>query len=319
MTAMQVDHAVQQRRSLARYAVLSIVGAVCTIGLKTLAYALTGSVGLLSDALESVVNLAAAILALVVLIIAARPADDEHPFGHAKAEYFASGAEGALILAAAAMILLSAADRLVAPQPLTQPGLGMLVAVLASALNYVIARILLAAGRRHESITLVADAHHLMTDVWTTAGVLAGVAAVALTGWLWLDPVVAIAVGLNIVWTGWRLLRQSVDGLMDTSLPPDELAKIVSVLDAWRDRGLRYHALRTRRAGARRFMSVHILVPGAWTVQQGHDVMEQIERQVCERLPNLSVMTHMEPLEDPASWCDTGLDRPPDRARQPGA
>ena len=298
---MQINHAVQQRRSLARYAMLSIAGALCTIGLKTLAYALTGSVGLLSDALESVVNLAAAILALVVLIIAARPADDGHPYGHTKAEYFASGAEGMLILAAAAMILVSAADRLLTPQPLTQPGLGMLLAVLASVLNYVIARILLAAGRRHESITLVADARHLMTDVWTTAGVVAGVAAVALTGWLWLDAAVAIAVGLNIVWTGWRVLRQSVDGLMDTALPPDELAQIVRVLDTWRSRGLQYHALRTRSAGARRFMSVHILVPGAWTVQQGHDVMEQIERQVGECLPNLSVITHMEPLEEPTA------------------
>lgn len=298
------------QRSLARYAVLSIAGAVCTIGLKTWAYWLTGSVGMLSDALESVVNLAAAILALVVLIIAARPADEGHPFGHEKAEYFASGAEGVLILAASLMIIVSAVDRLLSPQPLAQYGVGMLIAVAASVVNYVIARILLRAGRRHGSITLEADARHLMTDVWTTAGVLAGVGAVMLTGWLWLDAAVAIAVAVNILWTGWRLLHQSVDGLMDAALPANEQDVIVQVLEACRAQGAQYHALRTRRAASRRFMTVHILVPGAWTVQQGHDLLERIEHDIRQRLDNIVIVTHLEPLEDPASWQDIGLERP---------
>lgn len=295
-----------RRASLAPYAVLSIAGAILAITLKAWAYHLTGSVGMLSDALESVVNLAAAVLALVILLIAARPADDSHPYGHDKAEYFASGAEGVLILVAAVLILIPAAGRLFDPQPLAQPGLGILFAVVASVINYGVARVLLKAGREHDSITLQADAQHLMSDVWTTAGVLVGIAVVSATGWLWLDPVVAIAVALSILWTGWRLLRQSIDGLMDTALPASEQQILREVLDSYHSQGVAYHALRTRRAASRRFVSVHVLVPGAWTVQQGHDVVEDIEQALCQRLEKLTVVTHMEPMEDPASY-ESGL------------
>lgn len=297
------------RRSLARYALLSIAGAILTIGLKGWAYQLTGSVGLLSDALESVINLVAAVLALVVLIIAARPADAGHPFGHEKAEYFASGAEGLLILVAAVLIIDSALPRLFDPQPLDQAGLGIAISALASLVNYGIARVLAQAARRYESVTLAADARHLMTDVWTTAGVLAGVAAVALTGWHWLDPAIALAVALHIIWAGWHLVRDAIDGLMDKALPAEEQAALVQVLEGYCERDkVQYHALRTRRAASRRFVSVHILVPGAWSVQQGHDLLERIEADMRARLSGMTIVTHLEPLEDPVAWDDPGLD-----------
>lgn len=302
----------QNRTSLARYAWLSIGGALFTIGLKTAAWHLTGSVGLLSDALESVVNLVAAVLALIMLVIAARPADAGHPFGHEKAEYFASGAEGVLILIAAALIIVSAVERLLHLQPLEQTGLGIGLSVLASLVNYGIARVLAQAGKRYESVTLEADAQHLMTDVWTTAGVLAGVVAVTLTGWLWLDPLIALCVGLHIVRTGWRLLGGSVAGLMDTALPEQEQALIRQVLEGYRHEGVQYHALRTRRAASRRFVSVHILVPGAWSVQRGHDLLERIEADMRAQLGGMTVVTHLEPVEDPVAWDDPGLKDSPD-------
>lgn len=294
----------QTRPSLVRFAVLSIVGAILTIALKAGAYALTGSVGLLSDALESIVNLVAAILALIVLIIAAKPADEKHPYGHEKVEYFSSGAEGMLILLAALMIIVTAVDHLLNPTPLEQPGLGMGLAVLASIVNFVLARILLGAARRHDSITLEADAQHILSDVWTTGGVLVGVGIVMLTGWLWVDAVVAIGVGLHIIRTGWGLVKRSINGLMDAALADDEIAQITSVLDTYREQGVLYHALRTRRSGAQRFMSVHILVPGSWTVQKGHDLLEQIEQRIANVVSPIQIDSHLEPLEDPASWDD---------------
>lgn len=295
--------------SLKRFAWLSIAAALATIALKTAAWWLTGSVGLLSDALESGVNLAGALMALAMLTIAAQPPDDDHAFGHGKAEYFASGFEGFLILAAAVGIAVAAIDRLLHPQPLAQVGIGLVVSVLASLINLATARALLAAGREHRSITLEADAQHLMTDVWTSAGVLVGVGAVALTGWLWLDPLLALLVAANIVWTGWQLLHRSAAGLMDGALPAEQHAAVVTVLDRYRESGIDYHALRSRQAGARSFVTVHVLVPGAWSVQRGHDLLERIEADIRAALPQASVFTHLEPIEDPVSAHDIELDR----------
>ncbi|HMQ34633.1 MAG TPA: cation diffusion facilitator family transporter [Chloroflexaceae bacterium] len=298
------------RKSLTRFAWLSIGAAAATIGLKAAAYLITGSVGLLSDALESLVNLVAAVVALVVLTIAARPPDEDHAYGHDKAEYFSSGAEGALILIAAASIIYAAVGRLLDPQPIEQAGLGLAISVAASAINLVVARVLLQAGRHYHSITLEADAHHLMTDVWTSVGVVVGVAAVALTGWQRLDPIIAMIVAANIIWSGARILRRSALGLLDTALPGEDRAKVVAILAGYAEReGVQYHALRTRQAGARRFCSVHILVPGAWTVARGHMLLERIETDVRRALPNATVFTHLEPLEDPASFEDQSLDR----------
>ena len=309
-----------QRPSLARYAWLSLAVAAVIIVLKSWAYWVTGSVGLLSDALESLVNLAAAAVAVVVLVIVARPADEDHQYGHDKAEYFSSGLEGGLILVAAFAIAWAAIERLLHPQPLQHLGLGLGLSVIASILNFVIARILLSAGRRYDSITLEADGHHLMTDVWTSAGVLAGVGAVAVTGLHWLDPVVALLAAAKIVWTAVDLLKRSALGLMDTALPPDEQGEIKAVLDRYRAEGVEYHALRTRRAGARRFISLHVLVPGAWSVQRGHDLVERMEDEVRERLSNTTITTHMEPLEDPRSWGDATLapvETPQEKTTQP--
>lgn len=299
------------RLSLRRYAWLSIAAAVFTIALKAIAYLLTGSVGLLSDALESFVNLAGAFMALAMLTVAARPADEEHPYGHGKAEYFSSGVEGTLILVAAASIAVAAIRRLINPQPLEQVGLGLIVSLAASLINLGVALILLRAGRRYRSVTLEANAQHLLTDVWTSVGVLVGVGAVALTGWQWLDPVVALVVAANIVWSGTHIVRKSVLGLMDTALPAAEQAAIHQVLARQQQDGVHYHALRTRQAGARRFMSVHVLVPGVWTVHRGHQLLEQIEAEIRNEVPDITVFTHLEAIEDGTSWDDIALDRSP--------
>jgi cation diffusion facilitator family transporter len=295
--------------SLTRFAWLSIAAALVTIGLKLSAYLFTGSVGLLSDALESLVNLMAAIIALVMLTISARPPDEEHAYGHSKAEYFASGAEGTLILVAAVSIIVAAVGRLVEPQPLEQVGLGLTVSVIASLINLVTAQVLLRAGRRYNSITLEADARHLLTDVWTSVGVVLGIGAVALTGWQRLDPIIALLVAANIIWSGVSLVRRSALGLMDTALPTEEQAAIKQILDRYREQGVQFHALRTRSAAARRFVSVHVLVPGTWTVQQGHNLLEQIEADLRSQFEHITVFTHLEPLEDSVSWQDTTLDR----------
>lgn len=295
---------------LRRYAWLSIAAAVATIGLKTASYFLTGSVGLLSDALESVVNLVAAIIALAMLAVAARPADEEHLYGHGKAEYFASGVEGALILLAAATITLTAVRRLIAPQPLEEISVGLALSLSASIVNFAVARVLLRAGKRHRSITLEADARHLLTDVWTSVGVIVGIAAVALTGWQQLDAIVALLVAVNIIWAGAQLLRRSVLGLMDTAAPPDDQNAIRAILDRYaHEHGIQYHALRTRQAGARQFISVHVLVPGEWSVQHGHHLTEQIDADIRQAVPYVHVFVHLESLDDPASWHDMALDR----------
>ncbi len=296
---------------LRRFALLSIAAAVVTIGMKTVAWRLTGSVGLLSDALESLVNLVAAVITLFMLIVAARPPDEDHAYGHEKAEYFASGAEGALILLAAGGIAWTAVDRLLAPRPLAQVGWGVLVSTGASAVNFGVARVLLRAGKRHHSIALEADARHLMTDVWTTAGVLAAVGLVAFTGWIILDPIIALVVAAQIVWTGVHLLRRSAAGLLDTALAPREQAALREVLSRHEGPELQFHAVRTRQAAARRFISMHVLVPGGWTVRRGHELAERIESEVRAVIPNASVFTHLEAIEDPVSFQDQGLDRNP--------
>lgn len=291
------------------YALLSVATALVTITLKLLAWRLTGSVGLLSDAMESFVNLLAALVAFWALTVAKKPADPEHAFGHTKAEYLAAGFEGMAILAAAAAIAAAAIDRFFHLQPLTSIGAGLLVSVAASVLNGVVAFVLLRAGRRLDSITLRADAWHLLTDVWTSAGVLVGVALVWATGWLVLDPVVALLVAANIVWTGLKLLHETGHGLLDRALSEDDLKKIADVLDRFRPRGVEFHEVRTRAAGPRQFVQMHVLVPGDWTVQSGHDLLEQVEKELVAALPGASVITHLEPLEDPASWDDAGLGR----------
>jgi cation diffusion facilitator family transporter len=279
------------------------------MGLKAAAYFLTGSVGLFSDAVESLVNLVGALMALWMLTVAAREPDEDHAYGHTKAEYFSSGVEGSLILVAALSIGVAAIQRLLAPRPLEQVGVGLAVSVTASLANLVVARVLLRASRRSESVTLAANAHHLLTDVWTSAGVLAGVGAVALTGWQWLDPVVALVVAANIVWTGGRIVRASVLGLLDTALPVAERDAVRAAVEGHLPAGVQYHALRTRQSGARRFVSLHVLVPGAWTVQEGHGLLERLEREIRGVVPNVTVFTHLESLQDPSSWEDQTLDR----------
>lgn len=299
----------EERKRLTRFAWLSIATALITMGLKAGAYLLTGSVGLLSDALESSVNLVAATIALVSLWVAAQPPDEEHAYGHTKAEYFSSAVEGGLILVAALAILASAGERLLHPRPLQQLDVGLAISVLAALLNLVVARVLARAGSEYESATLTADAQHLMTDVWTSVGVVLAVGAVAMTGWQPLDPIIAIAVSLQIVRSGIRLVREAAQGLMDTALPETEQEQITEILEVHALDGVRYHALRTRRSGAWRFVSVHIQVPGAWSVQRGHSLLEEIERDIRETLPRVHVFTHLEPLEDPVSWEDIRLDR----------
>jgi cation diffusion facilitator family transporter len=291
------------------YILFSVATSVVTMALKFGAFFLTGSVGLLSDALESFVNLAAALIALVTLTYAHAGEDEEHNFGHAKAEFFSSGIEGALIFVAAGAIIWSAAPRLMEPRPLEQVGVGLALSVLAAGANLLCGWFLLKGAREHRSITLEADAHHLLTDVWTTAGVIAAVAVVHFTGWLVLDPLIAIAVALQILWTGWSLIRRSFDGLMDRAIPADELARVVAILEQVKAQGGDYHRLRTRASGKKSFIDVHVLVPGSMSVHDGHDLAHRLESEIEAALPHAEVLTHLEPLEDPRSWDDPG--KPP--------
>src|SRR5262252_9602724 len=290
------------------FALLSIGAAVVTIALKTGAWWITGSVGLLSDALEGSINLVGAIFALGMLSVAARPPDEDYAFGYSKGEYFSSGLEGALILVAAIAIAWTAIDRLVAPRALTQVGAGLVVSAAAGLVNLAVARSLLAGGRRYRSIALEADARHLMTDVWTSVGVIAGVAAVSVTGWQRLDPLIAMAVAAHILWAGHELVRRSFHGLLDRALPEAELNAMNAVLDRYRHRGMDFHAVRTRQAGARSFVTFHVLVPADWTVAQGHAVAHQIEEDIRGALPGASILTHVEPIGRLESYQDMELD-----------
>jgi cation diffusion facilitator family transporter len=296
------------RPSLTRFAWLSIAAALVTIGLKAAAYAITGSVGLLSDAIESVVNLVGGFMALAMLTIAARPADEDHAYGHGKAEYFSSGLEGGLILVAAVGIGVAAVRRLLTPQPLEALGVGLALSLVAALINLGVALGLLRVGRRHNSITLEANAHHLLTDVWTSVGVLLGVGLVALTQWMWLDSLVALGVAANIVWTGTRIMRRSILGLMDTALSAADMARVREVLSRYESTSVQFHAVRSRQSGARKFVSTHVLVPGNWTVQRGHELLDQIEAEIRLALQDAVVFTHLESLDDPASWDDETLD-----------
>ena len=297
------------RQSLTRYAWLSIAAALSTIALKSYAYWLTNSVGLLSDALESLINLVAAIFALIALTLAAKPADDDHAYGHDKIEYFSSGAEGVMILLAAISIAYSAWERIHNPQLIQQLDLGLTISFVATLINLIVARILIAAGKKHHSITLEADGRHLLTDVWTTVGIIAGIGTLAVLQWLdyegWeiLDPIIAILVAVNILYAGISLIRRSFAGLMDGSLNKDELETIKKVLDDFvQQYGIEYHALRTRYSGSQRFLSVHILVPGDWTVQKGHDLLELVEDKLRNQFDRIDIDTHLEPVEDIVSW-----------------
>lgn len=293
---------------LRRYAWLAIGTAVLTVLLKAGAWAVTGSVGLLSDAAESLVNLVAAIVALVSLTIAARPADEDHHFGHSKAEYFSAALEGIMVFAAAASIIYLGVQRLLEPRPLEALGAGLAISLVAAVLNGVVGRILIRVGTRHGSITLRADGRHLMTDVYTSVGVVVGLGLVWATGWLWLDPVIAILVGVNILVTGYRLISESTAGLMDASLSPEDNARIQGILDAHAEPGrIEFHAVRTRASGARQFMEMHMLVPGDWSVRQGHDAMEDLIDEIVAEFPAMRVTGHLEPVSDPRSYEDMAL------------
>ncbi|MEA5485331.1 MULTISPECIES: cation diffusion facilitator family transporter [Pseudanabaena] len=296
-----------QNKSARYYGFLSIGAALLTIALKLGAYLLTNSVGFLSDSLESGVNLVAAIGAVWALTYAAKPPDEEHTFGHSKAEYFSSGFEGALILVAAVSIAIAAIPRLLNPQPLEQLSFGLVLSVVASAINGITALILLQAGKRLRSITLRADAHHLLTDVWTSVGVILGLLLVSVTGWLILDPLIALLVAANIVWTGVKLIQESGSALLDASIPLEERQMIDKILSHYDRHQVQFHAIRTRMAGTKKFVSFHILVSGNWSIQQGHDLCEEVETAISKALPHVNVFTHLEPLEDPKSWTDQDL------------
>ncbi|MGO1541327.1 MAG: cation diffusion facilitator family transporter [Luteimonas sp.] len=296
------------RPDLTKYAWLAIGTAVLTVLLKGSAWAITGSVGLLSDAAESMVNLVAAIVALVSLTIAARPADDNHHFGHSKAEYFSAALEGIMVFVAAASIIYLGIERLLNPRPLESLGVGLAISMVAAVLNGVVGRILIGVGTRHRSITLRADGRHLMTDVYTSVGVVIGLGLAWLTGWNWMDPVVAILVGVNILVTGYRLISESTAGLMDVSLSPEDNARIQAILDAHTEKDrIEFHAVRTRESGARQFMEMHMLVPGEWSVQRGHDVMEDLVDEIVAQFPAMRVTGHLEPIADPRSYEDMTL------------
>lgn len=294
--------------TLKKFAWLSVAASVVTIVLKVGAWWLTGSVGLLSDAAESLVNLVAAIVALVALTIAERPADDDHQFGHSKAEYFSAGVEGAMIFVAAGSIIVLAVERLLNPQELEQLGIGLLVSIVASVVNGVVGMMLIRAGRQNRSVTLTADGKHLLTDVITSIGVVVGVGLVWLTGWSALDPIVAIGVGINILFVGGRLVRESMMGLMDATLSDEDNATIEAVLDSYRRSGeVDFHELRTRESGMRRFVEFHVLVPGAWSVERAHDLVEKVETEIRDKLPDSHIASHMEPIEDDRAYNDVHL------------
>ncbi len=291
------------QRTLVRFMLLSIAAALVTIGLKFAAAAITGSVGLLSDAIESVVNLVAAVVALWAIKVAVRPPDLEHHFGHGKAEYLSAAFEGTMILVAAIAIIWTAIGRLRDPQPLEEAGIGLALSTIASLINLAVGLALVRAGTRHRSITLIADGRHLLTDVVTSAGVLVGIALVAIFDWPTLDPLVALAVGINVLWTGYGLLRRSVSGMLDAALPDEDQTLLRGVLDRWRaETGIDFHALRTREAGRQRFVYMHVLVPDEWTVKHAHDVTEDVKADIAAVLPGVVTFAHTEPIDDPASY-----------------
>lgn len=281
---------------LERFMKLSIAAAVATIALKSLAALLTGSVGFLSDALESGVNLVAAVVGFIALRIAAKPADDNHQFGHGKAEYVSALVEGAMIFVAAALIIYTAAGRLIEPRPLEQPSIGLLLSMAASVINLLVGLALLRAGKKYRSATLQADGHHLMTDVWTSVGVLVGIVAVALTDWLWLDPLIAFAVGINILWTGYRLLRESLSSLLSEALPKEENDQIDVLLgEQEKEHKVNFTSRRTIASGRQRLVYLTMEVPGEWSVLYSHGIADEVEAAIDELFPGAEVFIHVEP------------------------
>lgn len=298
----QTDRQVPE--NLAKYGWLSLVVGTIVFGMKLGAWWITGSVGLLSDAMESSVNIVAAIVALLALRAASKPPDSRHHFGHGKAEYLSALVEGTMIVVAAILILVAAVDRLFNPEPVTELGIGLAISVLAAVFNGVLAVVLLRAGKKHRAIVLTADGQHILTDVWTTAGVVLGVALVGLTGWNALDSLIAMAVAVNIVIAGAILIRNSTSGLLDSALPPEDHEAIRTVLRKYTSDDVHFHAIQTRRSGRQRFVAMHVLVPGSWSIQQGHDLLENVESDLRAALSDLTVHTHLEPIEDPRSWSD---------------
>ena len=293
---------------LRKYAWLSIATALVTMLLKSGAWVITGSMGLLADAAESLVNLVAAVAALVAVTIAAMPADENHHFGHSKAEYFSAALEGILVVVAAGSIIYLAVDRLLNPRPLDSLGLGLALSIVSAVFNGVVGQVLIRVGRRHRSVALRADGTHLMADVYTSVGVVIGLALVWATGWEWLDPVIAILVGVHILVAGYRLISESTGGLMDASLSPEDNARIQEILDAHTEKGrIEFHSVRTRESAARQFMEMHMLVPGDWTVRRGHDVMEDLIDRINAEFPAMRVTGHLEPISDPRSYEDMHL------------
>lgn len=291
--------------NLTKYAWLSIAVALLTIALKTGAYFLTGSVSLLSDAMESVVNLVAAIIALIALTLAAKPASSRYTFGRSKAEYFSAAIEGAMIFGAAALIIFAAIQRLLNPQPVESLGIGLVISTFAALLNGAVGYYLIRVGKKHRSITLEADGKHLITDLITSAGVILGLILVLLTGWYHLDPIIAILVALNIIRTGVQLLRTSVAGLLDVTLPEEENQQIVDILRSHARKGkISFHGLQTRQAGRHRFINVDLQVPGDWSVKQGHDLAVVIEDDIHATLADATIVIHVEPIEDKRSYED---------------
>ena len=282
---------------LMRFIVLSIIAAVLTVSIKFAAAWITGSVGFLSDAMESIVNLLAAMVALWALIVSGKPADHNHDFGHGKAEYMSSLVEGALIFVAAAGIIVTAIQRLANPQPLEEVGIGLVLSVVATLINLVVGAILVRAGRKHRSITLEADGHHLLTDVWTTVGVIVGISLLFLfPTQLWIDPVLALLVGVNILWTGGKLVRRSAVGLLDAALPPEEVQVIREAIDGViGDERVTVSEVRTRESGRQRFIQATVVVPGHWTVGRSHDLADDIEAAVDRALPECQTVVHIEP------------------------
>ncbi len=289
---------------LSRFGWLSLGVSIVVFGMKLVAYLITGSVGLLSDAMESTVNIVAAVVAVIALRAASKPGDAGHHFGHGKAEYLSALVEGVMIFVAATAIIYSAVGRLLNPQPIEQAALGLTISIAASIINGATAAILIREGKKHRSIVLEADGKHLLTDVWTSAGVVVAVGLVAVTGWLALDPLIAIVVAVNIVFAGWALIRRSTAGLMDSSLSNEDHQAILDVLRSHSGKDISFHAVQTRASGRQRFVSMHVLVPGDWTVQRGHDYVSDLEDELHAALEDLTVQTHLEPREDPRSWED---------------
>lgn len=298
-----------QTVSSQKLAGVSIAASLFTITFKLIAFFLTNSVSLLSDALESFVNLIAATITFFMIRLAHKPPDETHPYGHSKAEYLSSIAEGSFIMLAAGAIIFTAIQRLLNPSPLEAPGIGLIFSVLASIINLVVGLILVKNGKKRNSLALEADGHHLLTDVYTTAGVLIGLAVVYITKAFYLDPLIAIVVGLNIISAGFSIIQKSLAGFMDSSIEKTYRDFIKKTFAEYQAKHIEFHGLRTRTSGSRKFISFHLLVPGAWTVQQAHVLAEEVEKKMRDAIPQSTITTHIEPLEDPVSWADTELDR----------